>query len=106
MADLLLIADQRRCIKEIFGDLITSFDGRMNRYEHGEKSYEEAKQSLRDEMKRLHEGLKRLDNADSPERAKKITRKMVEIAKDDIPEKFKVLIETFTNLVLEYGEVK
>lgn len=106
MADLLLVADQRAAIKEIFGDLITSFDRAIPRYEAAEKAYEESKQSLRDEMKRLHEGLKRLDNADSPERAHKIKHKMIEIAKEDIPEKFGAFIETFVNLVLEYGEVK
>lgn len=104
MAENLLVADQRRCIKEIFGDLITSMDRQLPAYEEAEKSYEEAKQSLRDEMKRLHEGLKRLDNADSPERAEKIKAKMVEIAKEDIAEKFASFVETFVDLVLEYGE--
>lgn len=106
MPDLLLVSDQRKAIKEIFGDLITNMDLKIPRYEAAEKAYEEAKQSLRDEMKRLHEGLKRLDAADSPERAEKIKAKMVEIAKEDIAEKFASFVETFVDLVLEYGEVK
>lgn len=104
LSDLLILADMRKALKDNFGGVIVSFDRKIPRYEAAEKAYEQAKQELRDEMKRIHEGLKRLDEADTPERAEKIKSRMTQIAKQDIAEKFGSFVETFVDLVLEYGK--
>lgn len=103
MEGIVLVADQKMAIKEIFGDLITDFDRRIPAFEAAEEAYEQSKQSLRDEMKRLHEGLKRLDAA-GPEALPKIRTKMIQIAEQDIPEKFGAFVTTFVDLILKFGE--
>jgi prefoldin subunit 5 len=102
MTENLLIADMRSCIKETFGDLITSMDGAIPRLEAAERKYAEAKDTLRSQIKRLYAGLEKLDAADTPERIQKIEDKMVQIATEDVAETFGAFIKTFVEVVKEY----
>lgn len=104
MADNLLLADLRKCIKDIFGGLITSFDTKIPRYEAAEKKYEAAKNELRAQVKRIYTGLEKLDQAEDDARVNKIQSRLVSIAEEDIGKALAVTVNTFVEIVKEYNK--
>lgn len=100
-SDVILLADIRKCIKDTFGDVISSFDQRLRSYDAAEGKYAEAKDELRTQVKRIHAGLEKLDEAE-PERIEKIKARMVKIAQEDIAQAFGAAVDAFVEVVKEY----